>query len=55
MKTPMANRNEVRGFSLTVPMSEKEKAKVKKKSKELGITMSGVVRIALNEFLKKEG
>ena len=55
MNKPKENRNEVRGFSLTVPMSEEEKAKVKKKSKELGITMSGVVRIALNEFLRKEG
>lgn len=54
MKTSMANRNEVIGFSLTVPMSEELKTKVKKKAKELGVTMSGVVRIALNEFLKKE-
>lgn len=54
MKTPMENRNEVRDCSLTVPTSKEEKTKIKKKSKELGITMSGVVRIALNEFLKKE-
>ena len=54
MKTPMSKRDEVRGFSLTVPMSEELKTKVKKKSKELGVTMSGVARIALNEFFKKE-
>lgn len=55
MKTQMSKRDEVRGFSLTVPMSKELKTKVKEKSKELGVTMSGVARIALNEFLKKEG
>ena len=54
MKTPMADRSEVIGFSLTVPMSKELKTKVKEKSKELGVTMSGVARSALNEFVKKE-
>ena len=54
MKTPMADRSEVIGFSLTVPMSKELKTKVKEKSKESSGTMTGVARIALNEFFKKD-
>ena len=54
MKTPMANRDEIRDETLTVPMSKELKTKVKEKSKELGVTMSGVALIALDEVLKKE-
>lgn len=53
MKTPMANRDEIRDETLTVPMSKNEKARVKQKAKEIGITSSSLVRIALNDFFKK--
>ena len=54
MKTPMANRDEIRDETLTVPMSKDEKARVKQKAKEIGITSSSLVRIALNDFFKKQ-
>ena len=53
MKTPRANRNEVREMSLTVPMSKDEKEKIQKRADEMGVTMSAFVRFAVNDFLKK--
>ena len=54
MKTPIANRDEIRDETLTVPMSKNEKARVKQKAKEFGITSSSLGRIALNDFFKKQ-
>lgn len=54
MKTPMANRDEIRDETLTVPMSKKEKDRVKQRAKEMGITSSSFVRIVLNDFFKKQ-
>lgn len=54
MKTPKANRDEVRNISLNVPMNKDEKAKIKKKADEMGITMSAFARIVLNDFFKKQ-
>ena len=54
MKTPRANRSEIRDETLTVPMSKKEKDRVKQEAQEMGITSSCFVRIVLNDFFKKQ-
>lgn len=53
LKTPKLNREEIRKNSLTVPMSEEEKKRVKKAAHDMGVSMSSFARIALNEFVKR--
>ena len=53
MKTPMANREEIRGNCLTIPMSREEKEAVKKAADDMGVTMSAFARIVLKDFMKK--
>ena len=55
MKTPITNRDEIRDETLTVPMSKKEKDRVKQKAQDMGITSSSLVRIVLSDFFKKQG
>ena len=55
MKTAKSNRDEIRENSLTVPMNEDEKKSIKRAADEMGVTMSAFARIALREFIKKEG
>ena len=54
MNTPKANRNEIRDETLTVPMSKQEKDRVRQIAKDMGITSSALVRIAINDFFKKQ-
>lgn len=53
MKTAKTNRKEVRGFSLTVPMSKEEKEQVKKAADDMGVPMSTFARIVFKDFMKK--
>ena len=54
MNKPKANRDEVREYSLTIPMSKIEKKRVQKKANDMGISMSALGRIVLSDFFKKE-
>ena len=53
MKTPKANRDEIRENALTIPMSKEEKEAVKKAADDMGVTMSAFARIVLKDFMKK--
>lgn len=55
MKTKRANRDEVRENSLNVPMSLVEKDQIRKAADNIGVSMSTLARIAINEYLKKVG
>jgi antitoxin component of RelBE/YafQ-DinJ toxin-antitoxin module len=55
MKMKRTNRDEVRENSLNVPMTIIEKDQVRKAADSMGVSMSTLVRIALNEYLKKAG
>ena len=55
MKTPKVNRDEVRENNLSIPMSKEEKERVRKGADNMGVPMSVFARIALNDYLKKEG
>lgn len=54
MKTARIDRNSVigRNDSITIAASKDYKAAVVAKAKEMGISMSSLVRMALNEFMK---
>lgn len=53
MKTPKANREEIRGNCLTIPMSRDEKEAVKRAADEMGVSMSSFARIVFKDFMKK--
>ena len=55
MKRPKANREEVRANSLTIPMSKEEKEAVQRAADILGVSMSTFARIAIKEYVRKEG
>lgn len=52
MKTPRANRDEVKEETITFSYEKPKKDKLQKVADEMGITMSAVCRMALQEFLK---
>ena len=54
MKTAKSDRNTVIGRkdSICIAASKDYKAAVAAKAKEMGISMSSLVRMALNEFMK---
>lgn len=54
MKMPKANREEIRGNCLTIPMSRDEKEAVKKAADDMGVTMSAFARIVFKDFMKKD-
>ena len=55
MKLKRTNRDEVRENSLNIPMTIIEKEQIRKAADDMGVSMSTLARIALNEYLKKEG
>lgn len=55
MKRKRTNRDEVRENSLNVPMNMIEKEQVRKVADSIGVSMSTLARIAINEYLKKVG
>lgn len=55
MKMKRTNRDEVRENSLNVPMTIIEKEQIRKAADDMGVSMSTLARIALNEYLKKDG
>jgi hypothetical protein len=55
MKTKRTNRDEVRENSLNVMMSQVEKDRMRKVADDIGVSMSTLARIAINEYLKKVG
>ena len=54
MNKPKSNRDEVRANTLTIPMNKQEKERVQEKANEMGISMSALGRIVLNDFFKKD-
>ena len=54
MNKPKSNRDEVRANTLTIPMNKREKERVLEKANEMGISMSALGRIVLNDFIKKD-
>ena len=54
MNKPKSNRDEVRANTLTIPMNKHEKERVQEKANEMGISMSALGRIVLNDFFKKD-
>lgn len=56
MKPPKVNREEVRTEPLFIKMNKAEKETLQKWADEMGITMSALVRLAVNAYIKnKEG
>lgn len=55
MKTKRTNRDEVRENSLNVMMSRVEKDRMRKVADDIGVSMSTLARVAINEYLKKVG
>lgn len=53
MKTAKENRNEVRETSVTIPLTEEEKAKIFAAAQKKGLTMSAFVRMIVNEIFEK--
>ena len=53
MKTPKANRGEVRENPLVVPMNKEEKEAVQKAADDMGVSMSAFARMVLKDFIKK--
>lgn len=51
MKTPKANRNEVRESTFTVTATKAEKDAIREAANKSGLTMSAWVRMVLNEKL----
>lgn len=53
MKTPKKDRNEViHNCSICIGSSKDFKVKVEAKAKEMGVTVSSLMRMAFNEFCK---
>ena len=55
MKTASQNREEIRENSITVPMSEFEKERIRAAARDMGVPMSAFVRIVLKNYLKEAG
>ena len=53
-RKPIFNREEQRENQIVVPMSEKEKKRVKEAAKETDRSMASFVRMVLNEHFTKE-
>ena len=53
-RKPIFNREEQRENQIVVPMSEKEKNRVKEAAKETDRSMASFVRMVLNEHFTKE-
>ena len=53
-RKPIFNREEQRENQIVVPMSEKEKKRVKEAAKENDRSMASFVRMVLNEHFTKE-
>ena len=54
MKTPNANRDEVRESTFTVTATRAEKEAIKKEANKTGLTMSAWVRMVLNEKINQK-
>ena len=54
MKTPNANRDEVRESSFTVMATQAERDAIKKMADKSGLTMSAWVRMVLNEKINQK-
>ena len=54
MKTKKVNREEVRTFSLTIPMTKKEKERIEKSAGKKGLSMSALGRIVFCKYLDDE-
>ena len=53
MRTKKENRAELRNVKLVMPLRQEEKENLRKSAESLGLTMSGLVRMALKDFLKR--
>ena len=53
MKTPNANRDEVRESTFTVTATKAEKEAIKKMANKSGLTMSAWVRMVLSEKINR--
>lgn len=53
MKTPKANRDEIRGNRLTIMLTDAQKNFVEREANKLGVTMSTWARMALNEKINQ--
>ncbi len=54
MKTPKANRDEVRESSFTVLSTREEKESYTKEAQKMGLTRSAWVRMVLNEKINQK-
>jgi antitoxin component of RelBE/YafQ-DinJ toxin-antitoxin module len=54
MKTPKANRDEVRESTLTIPMNKEEKEAIQSAADDMGVSMSAFARMAFKKFMKKD-
>lgn len=53
MKTPKANRDEVRENSVTIPMTAEEKERIRAYAEKKGLSMSAFVRMIVNEIFER--
>ena len=52
MKTPKANRDEVRESTLAIMLTKEEKEAVQNKADEMGVSMSTFARMVFKDFMK---
>lgn len=54
MKTPKANRDEVREETITFTYEKPKKEKLQKLADDMGISMSAYIRLAINEKMNRK-
>lgn len=54
MKTPKANRNEIRGNTLAILLTDAQKEAVEREANKAGLTMSSWARMAIVEKINQK-
>ena len=54
MRTARKDRESVRAETITFPATPDEKKKIQERADRMGITMSALIRMVMNDYLKNE-
>lgn len=53
MNKPRADRRSIKNATVTASMTEEERKRLDEMSKKLGLTMSAIIKLALEKFYKE--
>ena len=53
MKTKKTNREEMRENTVSVPMTQEEKERIRKKAESMGLTMAALIRMTMNKIIER--